>query len=321
VPTAIITGVTGQDGSYLAELLVDKGYQVVGIVRPASQTSYHRISAILDHIKIVSLNILDQNELESLLKAVRPAEFYNFAARASSLQLFSEPLLTSEINGMAVARMLEAIRTVDPKIRFCQASSSEMYGSVSISPQSENTAFHPQNPYGIAKHFAHCMLNSYRTTHGLFACSAILFNHESPRRGFEFVTRKISIAAARISRGKQSTLALGNLDATRDWGYAADYVHAMWMMLQQQLPSDFVLATGLSHSVRDFCKIAFERVGIDYQDRVTVDEASKRPAEPVIKLGDPSKARRILGWETSVNFDELVQLMVDSDVKFIESNA
>jgi GDPmannose 4,6-dehydratase len=315
MPTALITGITGQDGSYLAEFLLSRGYRVVGLVRPDSPANYGRLAACRHQIDIVVGSLLDQPRLQSLVEECRPTEIYNFAARASSSQLFSEPLLTGDYNGLAVVRLLESIRLVDPSIRFCQASSSEMFGNSRESPQGETTPFRPRNPYGIAKLFAHGMVGSYRTNHNLFACSSILFNHESPRRGREFVTRKISMAAARIAAGLDSQLHLGSLDATRDWGYAADYVIAMWRMLQAAEPEDYVLATGISHSVEEFCEIAFRHVGLNFRNHVVQSPGAIRPPELTPLVGDSRRAQKQLEWSHTVSFDELVRMMVDADVR------
>jgi GDPmannose 4,6-dehydratase len=311
--TALITGITGQDGSYLAELLLAKGYRVIGLVRPDAPEESPRISPIRHRIELVRASLMDQSQIQSVVEKYRPTEIYNLGARASSSQLFSDPLLTSEFNGMAPVRLLEAIRLLNPTIRFCQASSSEMFGNASESPQTEMTPFRPRNPYGIAKLFAHGMVGSFRETHGIFACSSILFNHESPRRGTDFVTRKISMAAARIRAGLDPYLKLGSLDATRDWGYAADYVHAMWKMLQAPKPDDYVLATGTSHSVKDFCEIAFSYVGLDYRRYVLLDSTVQRPKDTVRLVGDSSRAQSVLNWTHTVSFEELVHIMVDAD--------
>jgi GDPmannose 4,6-dehydratase len=315
VPTAMITGITGQDGSYLAELLLARNYRVVGLLRPDSPGRYERLAAVRHRIEFVTASLLDQGRLQSIIEEYRPSEIYNFAARASSSQLFSEPILTSEFNGLAVLRILELIRVTDPTIRFCQASSSEMFGNVAEFPQTERTAFRPRNPYGIAKLFGHGMVGSYRDTHNIFACSTILFNHESPRRGHEFVTRKITMAVARIKAGLESTLQLGRLDATRDWGYAMDYVRAMWQMLQAAGADDYVLATGVSHSVEEFCEIAFRHVGLDYRNHVVQDPGAYRPNDAAQLVGDSSKAQYVLGWSHTVSFEELVCMMVDADLR------
>ena len=313
--TALITGITGQDGSYLADFLLARGYRVIGLVRPDSPEPHERLANIRQYLTLVQGSLLDQPRLQSIIEEYRPAEIYNFAARASSSQLFSDPLLTSEYNGLAVARQLELIRIVDPAIRFCQASSSEMFGNATESPQTERTPFRPRNPYGIAKLFAHGMVGSYRETHDIFACSSILFNHESPRRGHEFVTRKISMAAARIAAGLDSHVHLGSLDARRDWGYAADYVGAMWQMLQVSKPDDYVLATGVSHSVRELCEIAFRHVGLDYRNCVTQDLRAQHPKEVATLVGDSTKAKEALNWSHSVSFEALVTMMVDADIR------
>ena len=321
MPTAIITGITGQDGSYLAEFLLTRGYTVVGLVRPESPEQHDRLAAFREQIDLVQVSLLDQSRLQSIIGKYRPQEIYNFAARASSSQLFSDPLLTSEFNGLAVVRLLELIRLIDPSIRFCQASSSEMFGNATESPQNEKTTFHPRNPYGIAKLFAHSMVGSYRANHGIFACSSILFNHESPRRGLEFVTRKITMSVARIAAGLDSHLHLGSLDATRDWGYAPDYVHAMWLMLQASSPDDYVLATGISHSVEQLCEIAFRRAGLDYRNHVVQTPGTLRPQEATPLVGDACKAQNALQWTHSVSFEELVCRMVDADVQALKSDA
>jgi GDPmannose 4,6-dehydratase len=315
MPTALITGITGQDGSYLAEFLLTRGYRVVGLIRPDSPGPHERLDSIRSRIDLVEASLLDRARLQSIIEEYRPSEIYNFAARASSSQLFSEPLLTSEFNGLAVALLLESIRLIDPTIRFCQASSSEMFGNADESPQTERTPFRPRNPYGVAKLFAHGMVGSYRETHNIFACSSILFNHESPRRGREFVTRKISLAVARIKAGLDSQLQLGSLDATRDWGYAADYVRAMWKMLQITNPDDYILATGVSHSVGEFCEIAFGHVGLDYRGYVVQTPGTQRAKDATPLVGDSRKAQKALGWSHSVTFQELVCMMVDADVR------
>jgi GDPmannose 4,6-dehydratase len=321
VPTALITGITGQDGSYLAEFLLARGYRVVGLVRPDSPGHGHRLRACQDRVELACGSLSDQPRLREIIEETRPTEIYNFAARASSSQLFNDPMLTSEVNGLSVVRLLELIRLLDPGIRFCQASSSEMFGNAEATPQSEATPFRPRNPYGIAKLFAHGMVGSYRVTHDLFACSSILFNHESPRRGTEFVTRKITMGVARIALGLESRLQLGSLDAIRDWGYAADYVRAMWLMLQAPAPGDYVLATGTGHSVADFCDVAFRRVGLDYREHVVLDRAAVRAPESTPLVGDARKAQKALEWSHSVSFEQLVHLMVDSDIRALEMGA
>jgi GDPmannose 4,6-dehydratase len=312
--TAVITGISGQDGSYLAELLLKKGYTVIGTVRDKKAARYDRLQTMLDRIEIVELNLLDQEAIEQLVAQRRPVEIYNLAARASSAQLFDDPVLTGEINAMAVARLLESVRRVDASIRFCQASSSEIFGKSSESPQSETTEFYPRNPYGVAKLYGHWFSVNYRESHNIFACSSILFNHESPRRDTHFVTRKITQSAARIRAGLQSQLQLGSLEARRDWGYAADYVYAMWLMLQRGVADDYVLATGETHSVRELCEIAFGHVGLRYEDYVVEDAGGPRPAETVQLVGDPRKAETLLGWRRSVSFEELICMMVDADM-------
>jgi GDPmannose 4,6-dehydratase len=312
--SALITGVNGQDGSYLAEFLLDRGYRVIGLVREDAGDRLDRIRHIRSQLEIVAGNLLDDALLRRVLEQHRPDEVYNFAARASSSQLLTDPTLTAEYNGLAVVRMLEAIRTVNSGIRFCQASSSEMFGTVAQSPQNELTPFRPRNPYGVAKLFAHGMVGTYRENFGVFGCSAILFNHESPRRGPEFVTRKISMSVARIRAGLARSLPLGDLDVTRDWGFAGDYVRAMWQMLQAENADDYVVATGISHSVREFCALAFDRVGLDYRAYVQTDPRARRARESIPLLGDASKAQRELGWQPSISFEQLVSLMVDADI-------
>lgn len=312
--TALITGINGQDGSYLADLLLAKGYRVVGIMRPGAVAEQPRIAHIRSRLDLVECDLSDAAALRALFAAQRPGEVYNFAARASSSQLADDPVQTGEVNGLTVTRLLEAIRATDSSIRFCQASSSELFGHSRESPQSETTPFHPRNPYGVAKLYGHWATVNYRETFGVFACSGILFNHESPRRGAEFVTRKITRAAARIRAGLQSELLLGDLEARRDWGYAADYVRAMWMMLQGERAEDYVIATGEVHSVRELCQLAFERVSLDYRRHVIQDSQMRRPAETAQLVGSPEKARTVLGWRPSVTFAELVGMMVDADV-------
>lgn len=321
MPRALITGINGQDGSYLAELLLDRGYHVIGLMREGGEARQQRIAHVTERIELVTGSLLDEEFLRALVAKWQPEEIYNFAARASSSQLFVDPVLTGDFNGLAVARILEAIRTQHPAIRFCQASSSEMFGDAATAPQSETTDFRPRNPYGIAKLFAHGMVGTYRENFGVFACSSILFNHESPRRGAEFVTRKISMGVARIKCGLARLLQLGSLDAKRDWGYAADYVHAMWRMLQMEAADDYVVATGESHSVREFCEVAFDHVGLDYRDFVQTDPRARRPPELVPLVGDAAKARRVLGWKPSVSFEQLVTMMVDADVARLVSES
>ncbi len=312
---ALITGITGQDGSYLAELLLDKGYDVVGAVRRSSAPNLSRIDHLLGRIQIRPADLLDQLSLIRLLEDVRPREVYNLAAMSFVPASWDQPMLTGEFNAQGVTRVLEAIRHVDPTIRLYQASSSEMYGKVREVPQTELTPFYPRSPYGVSKVFGHYITVNYRESYGLFACSGILFNHESPRRGLEFVTRKVTDGVARIKRGLADSLSLGNLDAQRDWGFAGDYVRAMWMMLQQAEPNDYVIATGTSHSVRQLVEIAFGHVGLDWERYIRLDPALIRPAEVDQLIGDASKARRMLDWEPTVNFRGLVQMMVEADLE------
>jgi GDPmannose 4,6-dehydratase len=313
--TALITGITGQDGSYLAEFLLSKGYRVYGMTRRSSMGTLERVAHLQGKIEILQGDLHDQPSLQYALQVARPTEVYNLAAQSFVPTSWNQPTLTAEVTALGVTRMLEAIRQVDPTIRFYQASSSEMFGNAPISPQNETTPFYPRSPYGVAKTFGHFLTVNYRESYGLFAVSGILFNHESPRRGLEFVTRKISHGVAQINAGKAERLALGNLEAHRDWGFAGDYVQAMWLMLQQPQPRDFVIATGISHSVRDFCRIAFEHVGRDYKEFVDVDANFIRPAEVDHLLGDASRARKELGWEANTTFEDLVKMMVDADVR------
>jgi GDPmannose 4,6-dehydratase len=312
---AIITGITGQDGSYLAELLLDKGYEVVGAVRRSSAPNYWRIEHLLPRLQLRPADLLDQLSLVRMIDEVRPHELYNLAAMSFVPASWDQPLLTGEYNSMGVTRVLEAIRQVDSSIRLYQASSSEMFGKVRQVPQTELTPFYPRSPYGVSKAFAHYITVNYRESYGLFACSGILFNHESPRRGVEFVTRKVTDGVARIKLGLADSLALGNLDAQRDWGFAGDYVRAMYLMLQQDQPDDYVISMGVSHSVRDLVETAFGHVGLDYERYVRIDPAFLRPAEVDHLIGDASKARRELGWEPRVDFRGLVTMMVDADVE------
>ncbi len=314
MPTAIITGITGQDGSYLAELLLKKGYQVIGVARRSSTVNYERINHIIDDITVVQGDLQDQGSLLSLLEEYKPSEVYNLAAQSFVPTSWNQPALTGDVTALGVTRMLEAIRFVNPKIRFYQASSSEMFGKVMEVPQSENTPFYPRSPYGVAKVYGHWITINYRESFDMFATSGILFNHESPRRGMEFVTRKISNAVASIKVGKTKELRLGNLEAQRDWGFAGDYVEAMWLMLQQDHPDNYVIGTGETHPVREFCEIAFSHVDLDYKDYVVMDEKFYRPAEVDLLISDPSKARQQLKWEPAVSFNELVTMMVDSDL-------
>ena len=314
VPRALITGITGQDGSYLAELLLDRGYEVIGLVRRTSSDSLERIAHVVDRITIVPGDLLDEASLTRLLTEFRPSEVYNLAAQSFVQTSWSQPVLTGEITALGVTRLLDAIRQVDPTIRFYQASSSEMFGKVVETPQSETTPFYPRSPYGVAKVYGHWITVNYRESYGLHASSGVCFNHESPRRGLEFVTRKVTNAVARIKLGSQTRLALGNLDSQRDWGYAADYVAAMWMMLQQDEPSDFVIATGETHSVRELCQVAFSHVGLDWTEHVVIDERFMRPAEVDLLIGDSTRARELLGWKPQTSFPELVAMMVDADL-------
>ncbi len=314
MPRALITGVTGQDGSYLAEFLLAKGYEVVGVVRRTSHHSFERLEHLLDRIEIVTADLLDQHSLTIAVREVQPDEVYNLAAQSYVPTSFSQPVLTGEFTALGVTRILEALRLARPEARFYQASSSEMFGKVTESPQHEGTPFHPRSPYGVAKVYGHWMTVNYREAYGLYAVSGILFNHESPRRGMEFVTRKVSDGAARIALGLADSLALGNLDARRDWGYAGDYVDAMWRMLQQPEPRDYVIGTGTTHSVRDLVEAAFAHVGLDWTRYVVTDQAFMRPAEVDVLQADPSKAGRELGWSPTVGFRELVAMMVDADL-------
>ena len=313
--TALITGITGQDGSYLAEWLLGQGYRVCGTVRRASTDNSRRIGHLLDRIELHQADLLDFTSLASVLDQVRPDEVYNLAAMSFVPTSWKQPVLTAEYTAVGVTRLLDAIRQVVPQAHFYQASSSEMFGKVRETPQTELTPFHPRSPYACAKLYAHWQTINYREAYGLFACSGILFNHESPRRGLEFVTRKISHGVARIKRGLATELSLGNLDAKRDWGFAGDYVRAMWLMLQQDRPDDYVVATGATHAVREFVQIAFDHVGLDWRRHVVVDPAFYRPAEVDLLLGDPSKAQRVLGWRREVSFPQLVTMMVDADLE------
>ncbi len=315
---ALITGITGQDGSYLAELLLEQGYRVVGTVRRASAPNFWRIQHLLDRIELRPADLLDQLSLIRVIAEVRPDEVYNLAAMSFVPASWDQPMLTGEYNSQGVTRMLEAVRQVNPAIRFYQASSSEMFGKVREVPQTELTPFHPRSPYGVSKVFGHYITVNYRESYGLFACSGILFNHESPRRGLEFVTRKVTDSVARIKLGLADTLHLGNLDARRDWGFAGDYVRAMWAMLQQPEPDDYVVATGVSHSVRDLVETAFGHAGLEWEKYVKMNPALIRPAEVDHLIGDPSKARRMLGWWPSMDFTGLVTMMVDADLERLQ---
>jgi GDPmannose 4,6-dehydratase len=318
---ALVTGITGQDGSYLAELLLEKGYEVFGITRRASTENVERIAHLVDRITLLQGDLLDPSSLASALKDARPAEVYNLAAQSFVPTSWNQPVLTAEFTAVGVTRVLEAVRDVDPGIRFYQASSSEMFGKVREVPQTEQTPFYPRSPYGVAKTYGHYITVNYRESHDLFAASGILFNHESPRRGLEFVTRKISDGVARIKLGLTDELRLGNLEAKRDWGYAGDYVEAMWLMLQQDEPADYVIATGEEHSVQEFVEIAFEHAGLDWQRHVVTDPVFLRPAEVDHLVGDASKAREQLGWEPKISFRELVTTMVDADLELLSSGA
>lgn len=317
---ALITGVTGQDGSYLAELLLAKDYDVIGMVRRTSTVNYERIAHIQDRITFAPGDLLDEASLIEVLREHRPDEVYNLAAQSFVQTSFSQPVLTGETTALGVTRLLDAIRIVDPDVRFYQASSSEMFGKVVEVPQRETTPLYPRSPYGVAKVYGHWITINYRESYGLHASSGMLFNHESPRRGLEFVTRKISHGVAQIKLGRQSELHLGNLEAQRDWGFAGDYVEAMWAMLQQDEPDDYVVATGETHSVREFCEIAFSHAGLDYQDHVVIDERFMRPAEVDLLVGDPGKAKRQLDWEPRVSFRELVEMMVDADIALLNGD-
>ena len=321
MPTALITGVTGQDGSYLAEFLLEQGYKVVGMVRRTSTLKFERIHHIQDQIEIVQGDLLDQMSLIGLLQEYEPDEVYNLAAQSFVPTSFTQPVLTGEFTALGVTRVLEAIRYVDPKIRFYQASSSEMFGKVMEVPQRESTPLYPRSPYGVAKVYGHWITINYRESYNLFGCSGILFNHESPRRGLEFVTHKITNAAAKIKLGLASELRLGNLDARRDWGYARDYVRAMWLMLQHDAPDDYVVATGETHSVEEFVNETFAYLDLDWKEFVVQDERYYRPAEVDLLVGDPSKAGRVLGWEPSVDFRGLVHLMVDADLAELQTGS
>jgi GDPmannose 4,6-dehydratase len=316
---AIITGITGQDGSYLAELLLSKGYEVVGVVRRASAPNYWRIQHLLDRVTLRPADLLDQLSLIRLVDEVRPHEFYNLAAMSFVPASWDQPMLTGEFNAQGVTRVLEAIRQVDTSIRVYQASSSEMFGKVREVPQTETTPFYPRSPYGVSKVFAHYITVNYRESYDMFAVSGMLFNHESPRRGLEFVTRKVTDGVARIKLGLTATLSLGNLDACRDWGFAGDYVNAMWLMLQQERADDYVIATGIAHSVRDLVEVAFGHVGLDWRKHVTLDPKLIRPAEVEHLIGDSSKARAQLGWTPSVDFAALVRMMVEADVERVNA--
>jgi GDPmannose 4,6-dehydratase len=315
---ALITGVTGQDGSYLAELLLATGYEVIGMVRRSSTLNFERIAHIQEHLTLVSGDLTDGSALIHILRDHRPDEVYNLAAQSFVPTSFGQPVLTGDVTGLGVTRLLDAIRFVDPNIRFYQASSSEMFGKVVEVPQRESTPFYPRSPYGVAKLYGHWATVNYRESYDLFACSGILFNHESPRRGLEFVTRKIAHAVARIKLGFDRELRLGNLDAQRDWGFAGDYVQAMWLMLQQPSAEDYVVATGRTYTVRHFCEVAFGHVGLNWQDHVVQDERFMRPAEVDLLIGEPTKAHEKLGWQPETSFEQLVAMMVDADLKGLQ---
>jgi GDPmannose 4,6-dehydratase len=312
---ALITGITGQDGSYLADLLLEKGYEVIGLVRRSSTLSFERVAHIQDRITIVPGDLLDEVSIIAALREYRPHEVYNLAAQSFVQTSFSQPVFTGEATALGVTRVLDAIRLVDPEIRFYQASSSEMFGKVQQVPQNEATPFYPRSPYGVAKLYGHWITINYRESYDLHASSGILFNHESPRRGLEFVTRKVTHGAASIAAGTTKELRLGNLEAQRDWGFAGDYVRAMWSMLQQDHPSDFVISTGETHTVRELCEVAFARAGLNYEDHVIIDDRFFRPAEVDLLVGDAKRAESVLGWKPEVGFGELVEMMVDADIE------
>ncbi len=314
---AVITGITGQDGSYLAEFLLEKDYEIFGLIRRSSTVNFERISHLQDKVELISGDLLDQKSLVTALQTSKPHEVYNLGAQSFVPASWEQPMLTGEITGLGVTRMLEAIRTTDEKIRFYQASTSELFGKTQETPQSETTPFYPRSPYGVSKLYAHWITINYRESFDMFACTGILFNHESPRRGLEFVTRKITHAVARIKHGMDEELRLGNLDARRDWGFAGDFVQAMWLMLQQDKPDDFVIATGKTRTIREFCQVAFDRGGLDWEKYVVIDERFFRPAEVNILLGDAAKASETLGWKPETSFEKMVQLMVDHDLQMV----
>ena len=316
---AIITGITGQDGSYLAELLLEKGYEVYGVYRRSSVETFERIDHIKDKLKLVCADLLDISMISDLLQKVNPDEVYNLAAQSFVPASWDQPILTGDINALGTTRMLEAIRRINPKIKFYQASSSEMFGKVKETPQTEKTPFHPRSPYGVSKVYAYWITKNYRESYNMFTCNGILFNHESPRRGKQFVTRKVTRTAAEIKLNLSKELILGNLDAKRDWGYAKDYVEAMWLMLQQDKPDDYVIATGETHTVGELCKVAFEHLGLNYEDYVKTDPKFLRPAEVEQLIGDASKAKKKLGWKPKTKFKELIELMVDEDMKELKA--
>jgi len=317
---ALITGITGQDGSYLADFLLAKGYKVYGLVRRSSIEKFDNINHIKDKIELIQGDLTDQNSLNFLIKEINPDEVYNLGAQSFVPTSWNQPLLTADVTALGVTRILEAIRLNNPKIKFYQASSSEMFGKVRETPQSEKTPFYPRSPYGVAKVYGHFITINYRESYNIFACSGILFNHESPRRGLEFVTRKVSYGVASIKLGLQKELRMGNLDAKRDWGFAGDYVEAMWLMLQQDTQEDYVIATGETHSIRELLDVAFSHVGLDYRNYVVVDPKFLRPAEVDLLCGDASKAKKLLGWKQKVSFSQLVTMMVDSDLELLKKN-
>jgi len=321
MPTALITGITGQDGSYLAEFLLAKGYTVIGMVRRSSTVTFERIQHIQDDLILTQGDLHDQSSLVALMEEHKPDEVYNLAAQSFVPTSWNQPVLTGEVTALGVTRLLEAIRQVYPETRFYQASSSEMFGKVREVPQNESTPFYPRSPYGVAKAYGHWITVNYRESYDLFACSGILFNHESPRRGLEFVPRKVAHGAALIKLGMARDLRLGNLDAKRDWGYAGDFVQAMWLMLRQEQPDDYVVGTGQTHSVRNLCQVAFGHLGLDYQEYVKPDPRFMRPAEVDLLISDPAKARAELGWKPAVSFEELVTMMVDADLKRLQAEA
>jgi len=315
MPTALITGITGQDGSYLAEFLLEKGYEVVGVVRRTSHDSYERIGHLIDKVTVVPADLLDQHSLTTVVGDFKPDEVYNLAAQSFVPTSWQQPVLTGEFTALGVTRLLEAIRLAHPKARFYQASSSEMFGKAQETPQSETTPFYPRSPYGVAKVYGHWITINYRESYDVFGVSGILFNHESPRRGLEFVTRKVSDGVARIKLGQATELRLGNLDAKRDWGFAGDYVEAMWMMLQADEPDTYVVGTGVTHSVQDLVQVAFAHVDLDWRDYVKMDQAFVRPAEVDLLLADPKKTIEKIGWQPAVSFEELIKMMVDADLE------
>ncbi len=315
MPRALITGITGQDGSYLAEFLLARGYEVVGVVRRTSHHSYERIDHLIPQVRIEAADLLDQHSLTTVIRDVQPDEIYNLAAQSFVPTSFTQPVLTGEFTALGVTRILEAVRLAAPEARFYQASSSEMFGKVRETPQREDTPFYPRSPYGVAKLYGHWITVNYRESYGMYAVSGILFNHESPRRGIEFVTRKVSDGVARIRLGLATELRMGNLDAQRDWGFAGDYVEAMWLMLQQDEPRDYVVGTGETHSVRELVRVAFEHVGLDWEKHVVIDPRFHRPAEVDLLLADPSRARNELGWTPKTSFEQLVRMMVDADLE------